>query len=87
MTLNNRVYEILKWVALIVLPALAKLIAGVFGVWDIPYGPKIAETIEYVQLFLATVLMVSHVQYVKREKKTVVSDEIHEITEADDDVH
>ena len=86
MTLNNRVYDILKWVALIVLPALAKLIAGVFGVWDIPYGPQIAETIEYVQLFLAAVLMVSHVQYIKRE--TFSSDDIKEITqEDDDDVH
>ena len=60
---NNKVYDVLKWVAIFFLPAFAKLIKGVFGTWGIPYGEEIAETLTYVQVFLGAILCVSSVQY------------------------
>lgn len=66
--MNNRTYDMLKWVAIIVLPALAKLIEGVFGVWNLPYGPEIASTIIYVQVFLGAILCLSTYQYKKVNK-------------------
>lgn len=66
MKLNDKVYDILKWVAIIVLPALATLITVVFKVWNIPYGDEIAQTITAVATFLGAVLMVSTAQYKKQ---------------------
>ena len=72
MKMSNKVYDVLKWVAIIFLPAFAKLIEGVFPIWGIPYGNEIASTIIYVQMFLGAILCVSTIQYSKQsleEKK------------------
>lgn len=61
--LSNKVYDVLKWVAILLLPALGKCIEGIFGVWGIPYGPQIAETLEFVSVFLGAVLGVSTIRY------------------------
>jgi phosphatidylserine synthase len=63
--MNNKIYDILKWVAIIVMPALATLVTVVFNVWNIPYGDQIAQTITAVATFLGAVLMVSNAQYKK----------------------
>ena len=66
--MSNRLYDILKWVAIIVLPALGKCIEGIFGVWGIPYGAEIAETFEYLSICLGIILGVSTIQYKKGKK-------------------
>ena len=70
MKLNDKVYDILKWVAIIVLPALSTLVAGVFPIWGLPYGQEIAQTITAVATFLGAVLMISNVKYLKNIDKT-----------------
>ena len=65
---NNKVYDVLKWVAIIFLPALAKLVTGIFSIWGIPYGEQIASTLVDVQLFLGAILCVSSVQYYIKNK-------------------
>lgn len=70
MKISNKTYDILKWVAIIVLPALATLITVVFKVWDIPYGDQIAQTITALATFLGAILMVSTAQYNKQFKDT-----------------
>jgi hypothetical protein len=65
MKMSNKLYDILKWVAIIVLPALATLITVVFTTWGIPYGDQIAQTITALATFLGAILMVSHAQYKK----------------------
>ena len=64
--MSNKMYDVLKWVAIIVLPALSTLIAGVFPIWGIPYGAEIAQTITAVATFLGAILMVSKPQYHKK---------------------
>lgn len=66
MTMNNKVYDILKWVAMIVLPALATLYLGLSNVWGLPYGEEVSTTITLVNTFLGTVLMISNNQYKKQ---------------------
>lgn len=63
--LPDKIYNLLKWLCIIVLPALAKLIVGVFSIWNIPYGPQISDTITYVALFLGAVLCISQIGYDK----------------------
>lgn len=66
MTMNNKVYDILKWVAMIVLPALATLYLGLSNVWGLPYGEEVSTTITLVNTFLGAVLMISTSQYNKQ---------------------
>lgn len=70
MKIKDSVYDCLKWVSIICLPALATLVTVVFKVWGIPYGDEIAQTITAVATFLGAVLMVSNATYRKtvREK-------------------
>lgn len=68
--MNDKVYDILKWVAIIVLPALSTLVAGVFPIWGLPYGQEIAQTITAIATFLGAVLMISNAKYLKDVGKT-----------------
>ena len=65
MKLSNRVFDILKWVAILFLPALAILIRTVFAIWQIPYGEQISATIIALQVFLGAILGVSTLNYNK----------------------
>ena len=61
--MNNKIYDILKWVAIIVLPAASTFVASVFPLWDLPCADAIAQTITAVGAFLGAVLMVSNFSY------------------------
>ena len=65
MKISNRMYDVLKWVAILFLPALAILIRTVFAIWQIPYGEQISATIIALQVFLGAILGVSTLNYNK----------------------
>lgn len=68
--LNNKVYEILKWVALIALPALATLVSVILPLWNIVdegTTTAIVGTITAVSTFLGTLLGVSTMKYRKNQ--------------------
>ncbi len=65
MKLSNKVFDVLKWVAILFLPALAILIRTVFAIWSIPYGEEISSTIVALQVFLGAILGVSTLNYNK----------------------
>ena len=65
MKLNDKVYNVLKWVALIVLPALATLYAVLSGIWHLPLGEQIPATITAVDTFLGALLGISTARYNK----------------------
>lgn len=64
--MSNKVYNVLKWVAMIVLPALATFYLGLSNVWGLPFGEEISATITLVDTFLGAVLMISTSRYNKR---------------------
>lgn len=64
--MNNKVYDILKWFAMIVLPASATLYLGLANTWGLPYGDEISTTITLVNTFLGAVLMISSTNYKKK---------------------
>lgn len=68
MKLNNKVYDVLKWIALLVLPALATLIATIFKIWNIPFGVEISATIMAIDTFLGAILGISTYNYNKELK-------------------
>lgn len=65
MKLSNKLFDALKWVAILFLPALAILIRTVFAIWNIPYGDQISATITALQVFLGAILGVSTLNYNK----------------------
>ena len=52
MRMSNKVYDILKDIALIVLPALATLYAALAKIWGLPYEVAIPATIMAIDTFL-----------------------------------
>lgn len=68
MKLNDKIYNILKWVALCVLPAISTLYFALSGIWGFPYGEQIVGTIAAVNTFLGALLGISTVQYSKSGK-------------------
>ena len=57
--MSNRTYDILKYIAQIVLPALATLYATVGKIWNLPFITEIPATIMGVDFFLGALLKVS----------------------------
>lgn len=68
MKLDNKVYDVLKWVALVVLPAIATLYTALAGVWGLPFAEEIPATITAVDLFIGALLGVSTAKYNKEDK-------------------
>lgn len=60
---NEKVYDTLKYIALIVLPALATLYFALSSIWGLPYGEQIVGTITAIDTFLGALLQVSNNKY------------------------
>ena len=64
--MNNKVYDVLKWIAMYLLPAVGTLYFALAGIWGLPYGEQIVGTITAIDTFLGVILGISTVQYNKR---------------------
>jgi hypothetical protein len=65
--LKNKTYDVLKFITLQVLPPLATCIMVVFGLWNIPYGYEISETLIAIDSCLGIILGISSMKYNKAE--------------------
>lgn len=63
MRMSNKCYDILKYIAQIVLPALGTLYFALAKIWSFPYGAEIVGTITAVDAFLGALLKISTDQY------------------------
>lgn len=68
MKLTNKIYDVLSYIALIVLPATATLYFALSGVWGLPYGGEIVGTITAVDAFLGALLKISAISYKNTEE-------------------
>lgn len=66
--MSNKVYNILKWFAMYLLPASGTLYFALAGIWGLPYGEQIVGTITAVDTFLGVLLGISTAQYNKSIK-------------------
>lgn len=64
--MNNKLYDVLKWIAQIWLPALASLYFAIAQIWGLPYAEQIVGTITAIDAFLGALLGVSTIQYKKK---------------------
>ena len=67
MKMSNKVYDILKWIAMLLLPALGTLYFALSEIWSLPYGNEIVGTITSLDAFLGAVLGISNANYSKEE--------------------
>ena len=65
--LSNKQYDILKWVAQILLPALGTLYFALAGIWGFPFGEQIVGTITAIDSFLGVILGISSANYKSEE--------------------
>ncbi|MBR6654358.1 MAG: hypothetical protein IKL27_06475 [Oscillospiraceae bacterium] len=65
MKLNDKVYDVLKWVALVALDAIGVCYKAIAAVWALPYGDEVLTTCAAVAVCLGTLLGVSTAQYYK----------------------
>ena len=65
MVMNNKIYDILKWIAMVVIPAVGTLYFALAGIWGWPYGEQIVGTLTAIDTFMGIVLGISSAQYKK----------------------
>lgn len=70
MKMNNKTYDTLKWIAQLLLPALATLYLAIAGIWGLPFGEQISGTIMALDAFLGVILGLSTKQYNKTTTKS-----------------
>lgn len=61
--MSNKVYDVLKWIAQLFLPAAATLYFALANIWGLPYGEEIVGTITAVDAFLGVILGISSKVY------------------------
>lgn len=67
MTINNKLYDRLKWVVQILLPGLATFIFAVTSIWGLDFGDKIVGTFAALTTFLGVVIGISNTRYLSDE--------------------
>lgn len=70
--LSNKTYDVLKWIALVCLPAVGTLYAVLADIWGLPYAVQMVGTITAIDAFLGALLGISSSSYSnsKTTKKT-----------------
>lgn len=81
MVLNNKVYNVLKWLVQIVLPAAGTLYFALAGYWNLPNPEEVVGSIVAVTAFLGAILGISSQSYKKSDARfdgelTVLSSEV-----------
>ena len=77
--LNDKVYNVLKWVTMIVLPALGTLYFTLGGLWNWPYGEQVVGTITAIATFFGVILGISTAKYKGDGVITLENDEAKSI--------
>lgn len=66
--MSNKIYDVLKWIAQILLPAIGTLYFAIASIWGLPYAEQIVGTITAIDAFLGALLGISTMQYNKQQE-------------------
>ncbi len=70
MIMNDKVYNVLKWMVMCLLPAAGTLYMSLSGIWGLPYGDEVVGTITAVDTCLGVLLGISSANYAKKAANT-----------------
>lgn len=59
----NKVYDILKYITMIFLPAMATLYASLAKIWNFPCAEEVVASIAAITTFMGIVLMINNINY------------------------
>ena len=65
MKLNDKVYDVLKWVALLGLNTIGLCYKSIAGIWGLPYGDMVADTCAAFAICIGGLIGISTIQYNK----------------------
>jgi hypothetical protein len=65
MKMSNKIYDILKWIAMVVIPALGSAYFALAGIWGLPYAEQIVGTLTVIDTLLGALLGISTTKYNK----------------------
>lgn len=65
MTLPNKIYDVLKYITTIVLPAIGAFYFALSDIWGLPYALQVVGTLSAVTVLLGALLGISAAQYSK----------------------
>lgn len=63
--MSNKMYDTLKWIALILLPAVGTFYFALAGIWELPYAEQVVGTITAVDTLLGALLGIASAGYSK----------------------
>lgn len=63
--MSNKIYDILKWVALVMLDAVGLFYQTLAEIWSLPYGDNVLKTCVALSVLIGTLIGVSGTQYSK----------------------
>ena len=63
MKMSNKIYDVLKWVALVALDAVGLFYQTISAIWNLPYGDQVLATCVAVSVCLGTLLQISSSKY------------------------
>lgn len=64
-TMSNKTYDVLKWVALVVLDAVGVFYNALSGIWNLPCGTEVLETCTAISVFVGAIVGISSENYKK----------------------
>lgn len=68
MRMCDKTYNVLKWMAQLLLPAMGTLYFALASIWRLPYGEQVVGTITAVDTFLGVILGITTAQYKQKQK-------------------
>ena len=76
MKISNKIYDAIKWIVVIVLPAFITLYSTLGGIWNFPYVQQITGTLAAVDVFLGVIMKISGINYNKTYDGTLYVDTV-----------
>ena len=69
--MSNKVYDVMKWIAMYLIPAVGTLYFALAGIWNFPYGEEIVGTLTAVDTFLGVIRGISTAKYNKQSEEYI----------------
>lgn len=63
MKLDDKVYDVLKWIALVALDAIGVFYKAIATIWGLPLGDEILATCAALSVLIGTLIGVSTIRY------------------------
>lgn len=82
---NSKLYDALKWIALVALDALGVAYESLANVWNLPYGDEIMKTCTILSILIGALIGVSSHKYNSQEPDTDTTEYDALLTERDDE--